>query len=154
MKELVIIRGASGSGKTTLAKTMFSTYEHCEADNYFELLAKNMSEEHKTKLFYQDMFDKKELPNAHAYCKSEARKHLFNDKNVVVSNTFTKHWEMLPYLDMANEFGYSVKIYELKKNYGNTHGVPQETIKNMQNNFEPWTEDRYKDVPVSVVVVS
>lgn len=118
MPEIIIIRGVSGTGKTTLAKKMQAERrgcEHYEADMYFE-----KNGEYK--------FDARELPTAHLWCKNAVRFAMKSKSNVIVSNTFCQHWEYRPYLKMAKQYGYSVKIIVLKKIYGNIHGVIEDAV--------------------------
>jgi hypothetical protein len=57
--------------------------------------------------------------------------------NVIVSNTSTTEKEMKPYLDMAGIYGYDVVSLVVENRHGNPsiHGVPEETMKNMENRF-------------------
>lgn len=55
---------------------------------------------------------------------------------MVVSNTFTQWWEMVPYLKCASENGYDIRIIETKGSYKNIHGVPQEAINRMAERWE------------------
>ena len=59
-------------------------------------------------------------------------------RRIVVSNTSTQEWEMEPYIDMAEEKGYSVfsLIVENRHSGDNIHGVPSESIERMKNRFE------------------
>jgi hypothetical protein len=57
---------------------------------------------------------------------------------IIVSNTFTQEWEMQPYYDLAEKYGYRVYslIVENRHDGKNQHGVPQETLEKMKNRFE------------------
>jgi hypothetical protein len=59
-------------------------------------------------------------------------------KRVIVSNTFTQEWEMKPYYEMAEEYGYRVYslIVENRHSGVNEHGVPDETLEKMENRFQ------------------
>lgn len=118
---LKIIRGLPGSGKSTLAKTF--KMPHYEADMFF-------MEDGEYK------FDYGKIKQAHQWCQDQVRKHLSEGQSVVVSNTFVKEWEMQPYIDMANEFGHEIEIITTKGNWPNVHGVPQEVIDRMRENWE------------------
>jgi hypothetical protein len=56
--------------------------------------------------------------------------------NVIVHNTFTQLREMKPYMDLADEFGYSVSEIVCRGNFGSVHGVPEEAIERMRNRWE------------------
>lgn len=130
-RSLTIIRGASGSGKTTLAKFIMGENKNAvsvEADMYF-----SMDGEYK--------FDPAKLAEAHAWCLAEAELLLCEGKDVIVSNTFTRAWEYGPYLKLALENGLRPVIYECSGEYPNTHGVPEERVRQMRERFEPHTDD-------------
>jgi hypothetical protein len=57
---------------------------------------------------------------------------------VVVSNTFTQEWEMKPYIEMAERYGYRVHTLIVENRHGgnNVHGVPDDKLEIMKNRFE------------------
>lgn len=130
-KVLTIVRGIPGSGKTTIAEALCDSIDAVgpfEADNYF------MKEENGD-LVYR--FNPEELPKAHYSCKrGVADAMLAGYKTIVVSNTFTKKWEMEPYVRLAKSSGYSVQIITVQGQFQNTHGVPEEKVKQMKDRFE------------------
>lgn len=130
-KVLTIVRGVSGSGKTTLAKALCVSLDAAgpfEADNYF------MKEENG-ELTYQ--FNPKELSYAHSWCKRCVVNAMHaGHKNIVVSNTFTKKWEMEPYVRFAKLAGYSVQIVSIQGQFQNVHGVPDDKVQQMKDRFE------------------
>jgi predicted kinase len=127
-KVLILLRGLPGSGKSTFANMMWGEYNICEADQYFYI-----DGEYK--------FDASKLKEAHQWCQDKVRK-LMNQSDfyseIVVANTSTTEKEMQPYLDLAKEFEYHVVSLVVENRHGNSsvHGVPQETLKKMQDRFE------------------
>ena len=124
MKELFLLRGLTGSGKSTLAKSLVG--EHFEADMYFI-----RNGEYK--------FDANKLSNAHKWCKVSVEECMnLRYNRVIVSNTFTQEWEMKPYYEMAEKYGYMVYSLIVENRHGgvNQHGVPDETLEKMENRFE------------------
>ena len=124
-KILYIVRGLPGSGKSTFAQTL--TPNHWEADMYFL----NENGEYK--------FNMDEIKNAHQWCRDmveDAMKR--NLDKIAVSNTFTMDWEMKPYHNLAEQYGYTVFHLVVENRHGgvNTHGVPTETLYNMHKRFE------------------
>ncbi|MEM4258076.1 MAG: AAA family ATPase [Candidatus Thermoplasmatota archaeon] len=120
MVQLILIRGLPDSGKSTMVREYVKQgYLHFEADMYFERDGK-----------YE--FRPALLPKAHAWCLSQTKRALEEGKDVVVSNTFSRKWELQPYLDL----GYPTKILTATGNYKNIHGVPDETIKRMKDRWE------------------
>ena len=123
MKELFLIRGCPGSGKSTLAKSIGGI--HIEADMYFMKDGE-----------YQ--FDVTRLRDAHDWCQEEVEFLMKYEHKVVVSNTFTQEWEMLPYYDLAKKYGYRVHSLIVENRHGgvNEHGVPEDKLKLMKKRFE------------------
>ena len=123
MKVLIILRGLPGSGKSTLAKLICN--QHVEADMFFM-----EGGEYK--------FDASKLKQAHEWCQWKTENWMQMRYNVVVSNTFTQEWEMMPYIALAKEYGYMVQslIVENRHNGESEHSVPQETLNKMKTRFE------------------
>lgn len=121
MSELIIIRGLPGSGKSTLAQKFVRLgFVHYETDMFF-------LDDHG-----EYRFDRNRLSEAHAWCQKAVQLALDEGEDVVVSNTFTRIWEMQPYLDMiANR-----TILTVEGNYQNLHGVPAAAIEMMKSRWE------------------
>ena len=122
MPTIILLRGAPGSGKSTLARSL-KGYKHIEADMYFMIEG-----EYK--------FCKDRLKYAHEWCQNQTELAMQARQNIVVSNTFTKHWEMQPYLDMAQLHSYGVTIKHCTGDFENVHGVPAEVVERMKRNYE------------------
>ena len=128
-KTLYLLRGLPGSGKSTLAKNLGGS--HFEADQYF------MKDG-------QYNFDVTKLKDAHQWCQSSVelamiQGHISEDNSViVVSNTFTQEWEMKPYSDMAETYGYTVFSLIVENRHGgvNQHNVPEDKLQAMKDRFE------------------
>lgn len=116
---LVLIRGLPGSGKTTLAQSM-AGYIHFEADQFFDY-------------FWVGGFDPKRLKHAHAWCLKSTMDALAEGRHVVVSNTFTQHWEMKPYLAIVDA---SVSIIVARGEFDSVHDIPEATIQKMRDRWE------------------
>ena len=128
-KKLYLVRGLPGSGKSTFGKSLGGT--HFEADMFFMV-----DGEYK--------FDHTKLKEAHEWCRNSVNTAMIlnttanlNDV-IVVSNTFTQEWEMKPYVDMAETYGYKVFSIVIENRHGgvNGHNVPEETITKMRERFE------------------
>lgn len=121
MKNLILVRGLPGSGKSTVAKSLGGF--HIETDMFW-------GPEYK--------FDMSRIKEAHQWCQNETRNALkltLYDK-VVVSNTFTTAFELLPYFDIAKEFGIKPQVILCQGQFGNIHNVPEEVLAKMAGRFE------------------
>ena len=141
--ELILIRGLPGSGKSTIAET-FKRHYHFESDQYW-------GEDYN--------FDIDKLQNAHRWCQARVNLYLnkLNDLfckfpnsihtkiGIVVSNTFTTKNELLPYFEIASEFGIIPNVLLCQSNFGSIHNVPQETIEKMKNRFEYDIQELYNE---------
>lgn len=134
MKNLILLRGLPGAGKSTFAKTMWSNYVVCEADDYF---IDDLTGEYK--------FNQRDLPKAHKWCKWKVETYMQDNQanenfyeNIVVANTFTQEWEMKEYYELAAKYGYRVYSLIVENRHGNksVHNVPDATLGNMLNRFE------------------
>ena len=123
-KILYIVRGLPGSGKSTFGKSIAPV--HFEADMFF------MNDgEYK--------FDFSKIKEAHQWCQESTRDAMVcGSPKVAVSNTFTQEWEMKPYYEMAEKYGYMIFSVIVENRHGgkNIHGVPDATLDNMRKRFE------------------
>ncbi len=124
-KILYIVRGCPGSGKSTFAKQLTSNV--FEADHFF----------YDENCVYK--FDISKIKDAHQDCQNKVRNTMYsNIPTIAVSNTFTQEWEMKPYFELANEYGYKVFTVVVENRHGgkNIHGVPEDKLEVMKNRFE------------------
>ena len=129
--DLILLRGIPGSGKTTLGEVILRTPNNqlkpLSADDYF-------IDEHGN---YN--FDATKLKEAHNDCQQRCSHLMQNDvMKIVISNTFTQEWEMLPYYQMAERYNYRIHsvIVENRHEGINEHNVPEEKLLQMKNRFE------------------
>lgn len=117
---LIILRGIPGSGKTTYAKTL-GIPDHYEADHWFE---------------NNGGYNREKIKQAHAWCQSQAISAMKAGRDVVVSNTFCRVWEMNPYLDAAKQTGHEITVKVMTGRWKNIHDVPDEIVAQMETRFE------------------
>lgn len=131
---LVIIRGLPGSGKSTKAKELIDkgfVNDWFETDTFFIGLDGSYN------------FDAGKLKEAHEWCQQSVKSSLKKGRSVVVSNTFTRIWEMEPYLEMAKSLNADVIVIECTGKYENIHGVPKEAIERMSERWETLNEPTF-----------
>lgn len=119
---LTLLRGLPGSGKSTLAGQMDAV--HVEADMYFIDQAGVYT------------FQPSLLKQAHQWCESQCESMLQQNKNVVVSNTFIKQWEMDAYRMLAKQYKANLVIKTCSGKYDNIHDVPTATINKMRKRWQ------------------
>ena len=120
---LVILRGLPGAGKTTFAKHCFIGYDYCDADMFINPNAP---------------FDGENLKNAHEQCLYHVKQNLLGEFDTIVGNTFTRNWEMQPYVDTARELGVNLFVAIVENSHGNesVHDGPEKTMNKMKARFE------------------
>lgn len=117
---IVLIRGLPGSGKSTLAKEFVGIgYKHIESDMYFFVHGRYI-------------FRRASLAAAHKWCLSATKLALERGERVVVSNVFSKLFEMAPYLKLAN----SHVVIELIDSRENIHRASPTAISNLQQKWQ------------------
>lgn len=125
--ELILVRGHPGSGKTTMANLFeICGYKHFENDAFFT------NEEG----FYK--FDFANHQKAKDVCLEKTKEALNNGYKVVVSNTFTKLYEMDPFIQYAKQKDIPVRVIEMELNYKNVHDVPEHVVVDKKNQFEKY----------------
>jgi predicted kinase len=139
---LVIMRGLPGSGKSYYTSRLirklgglFGIWPPvCSADQFFQIQTGTYK------------FDPEKIGDAHKWSQDSARASMaFGWPVVVVDNTNTQRWEMQPYIEMAEKYGYRVvertvgerDSESIKKYHSrNSHGVPLEVIEKMAERWE------------------
>lgn len=150
--QLIIIRGIPGAGKSTTAKKLCEcvklfpsfTCEHFEADQYF------MADgEYK--------WDPSKIGAAHNQCFNNTLEAMRKKTDfIIVANTFTTMKEMQPYIDLAKEQDYDLKVirvvgakyyYETATklerfaSYKSEHSVPIESLNKMADRFADYENE-------------
>jgi predicted kinase len=130
---LLIMRGVSGSGKSTLARQLCPAEHIYSTDDQFMVGDVYVFEPHR-------------LPMAHKATQKLVSLAMVDRAEIIcVDNTNTQIWEMAPYVDLADTYGYDPELIESSTSWRfdveelvarNTHGVPREAIKAMVARYE------------------
>lgn len=143
MKTLYIIRGVSGSGKSTYALTLWQQtgFSINEADQFFE--------------GHSDyLFEPKLLPYAHQRCLAETAWCIYHEQGAIVSNTFTTNWELEKYFKLKETFpDLKIHVIEMKTQYQNVHGVPDEKVAQMKRRWEDINQKYFDDGTIDSIMV-
>lgn len=121
-KTLLIMRGIPSSGKSTTIKQLVPNDQIFSADKFFERSGTYV-------------FDRNLLGVAHNTCKSGVEKAMSDGKTpIAVDNTNTTVKEVVPYIDLAEKYGYKVVFVESKR--------PEwvKTSELLKNKEQNWTE--------------
>ena len=122
---LAIIRGLPGSGKSTFARHAFKNFNQLEADQFHMI---------------GDVYDYKieNASYAHMLCQARCARHLKNGWDVVVANTFTTKFEILPYVRMAIHFQTTYEIYRMSDDFQwkSIHNVPDQVVEKMRSSLK------------------
>lgn len=125
MTRLALIRGLPGSGKSTLAKQFWDDgFRHFENDMFF------VGEDNVYR------YDPTRIAEANAWCFVRTVKWLNDGFDVVVSNTFTRRWELTSYLIIAQALHVKVTLIRTIGEYGSIHGVPDDVMQTMRDRWE------------------
>ena len=130
-KNLILVRGVSGSGKTTFVEEFIENVSLSIAtDDFFVLDGMYTFDPSYLAKYHQRCIDsvesEMESPSTEGYC------------NIVVHNTFTREWEMQPYFNLAEKYGYNVYtiVVENRHKSESIHDVPGNVIKDQRDRFE------------------
>jgi predicted kinase len=132
---LLLIRGLPGSGKSTLAMNMILQGKYdvmFEADDFF------------TDIHGNYVFQPERLQDAHKQCLQNAENALKDGKRVIVANTFTRMWEMKPYVLLTKQLNSPLDIITCRGEYQNIHGCSDDAVQRMKDRFEFNYEELWK----------
>lgn len=137
--KLILMRGVSGSGKSTIARKLAQLESSviCSTDDYFLVDGKYV-------------FEPRMIGVNHSRNQERARDSMKNRiPQVIIDNTNTQAWEMIPYVQAALELGYQIEIVEpepatleeimRRQESRGDKNLPLEVVERMMSRFEKVT---------------
>lgn len=125
---LFLVTGPAGAGKSTYARKMIedslAPIDHWEADMWMTDADGNYA------------FDPRLLKFCHGQCQAATKASMEAGRDVIVSNTTLTKKEAKPYIDLAKQHNYLVKIIHLNTQFQSIHNVPDWKIAEMQKRRE------------------
>jgi predicted kinase len=132
---LILIRGLPGSGKSTLAET----YSRAIGASWYEADMWFVGADHVYR------FDETKLRYAHEACHSRTETDLRAGERVIVSNTFTRLWELAAYFTLAKELEVpEPTVITMHGQFRNVHNVPEDKIAAMKTRWEHFDIDKVR----------
>lgn len=134
-KLVIIMRGITGSGKTTYLQNNYPNAFICSANDYFTDKDGNYN------------FIGPEVPQSHEYCKNAFVAALRNSLSLIaVDNTAIKLWEFDFYLQLAEMYGYNVRVVRMDgdpaiANTRSIRGIPESRVVSIYNNIESYPQE-------------
>ena len=130
-KNLILVRGVSGSGKSTFAEEfLYPISLLISTDDFFMVDGE-----------YQ--FNPELLAENHLKCIKSVESEMESPQqdicpNIVVHNTFTQSWEIKPYRELADRYGYNFYtiIIENRHKSDSIHNIPEHIISKQRDRFE------------------
>lgn len=138
---LILVRGVPGSGKSTLAQKIKKAME-TEQDSLWA------AETFETDAWFEKNggYNVAKLGAAHSATQHNVNRALLRGVTCIVANTFTREFELAPYLNMTRQFTCChTLIIDVYTQFGNVHGVPAEHVEKMKRRFVPVDHLKFSD---------
>ncbi|RYH05085.1 hypothetical protein EON65_45690, partial [archaeon] len=112
-KVLILVRGLPGQGKSSLGKRLAERFQGIQFESDANFM---VAGEYK--------YDASLVGASHELTQSHARQAMLSLAPVIlVTNTFTRHWEYEPYTQLAEQYGYVTVIFDLYLHIRHAHAV-------------------------------
>jgi len=137
--DLILVRGVSGAGKSTIAD-MLSVYLHScfSTDDMFMVDGEYKFDPSKLGKYHDATVQKVKDVMVDRQFEIGSGEDLLTPTTIVVHNTFTQEWEMKPYFELAETFGWRVHTIIVENRHGSKsiHDVPDDALKAQKERFE------------------
>lgn len=143
--QLTLMRGPSGCGKSTKAREILADWYMYEKDVNLQghIFSTDDYWYRLDPTVYN--FQVEHLGAAHKWNQNRVKEEMTNGNPlVIVDNTNIQYWEMKPYVELTNEYGYRVSFEEPTTEWAfnpevlankTQHNVPIATLRRMVNNY-------------------
>ena len=137
--DLILVRGVSGAGKSTIAD-MLDLYLHScfSTDDMFMVDGEYKFDPSKLGEYHDATVQKVKDVMVDRQFEIGSGEDLLTPTTIVVHNTFTQEWEMKPYFELAETFGWRVHTIIVENRHGSKsiHDVPDDVVKAQKERFE------------------
>lgn len=130
---LYIIQGPPGSGKSYVANMLANGLQSC----FMKVIICSTDDFFMVDGVYK--FDPSKLPEYHRKNLEKAIEHMRLGYNVIVDNTNVQRWQCREYVRFAVENNIPVNFIRVTGDWGNSHGVPSESVEKMESQMEDLT---------------
>ena len=142
IRRVIIVRGLPSAGKSTLSNKLLKEFQEDNHDKLSDIYSTDDYFIHNGEY----KFDGRQLTQAHDWNRSRFERAIRNDYDlIVVDNTNTQFWEVVAYVSVALNAGYTVEFCEPDTPWAtnldelferNTHKVPYDAIQKMLGRWE------------------
>ena len=137
--DLILVRGVSGAGKSTIADMLNVYLNSCfSTDDMFMVDGEYKFDPSKLGEYHDATVQKVKDVMVDRQFEIGSGKDLLTPTTIVVHNTFTQEWEMKPYFELAETFGWRVHTIIVENRHGSKsiHDVPDAALKAQKERFE------------------
>lgn len=143
---VILVRGIPGAGKTTFVKNFTNLFYKDPNFSGDESICDFSADQYMVNSEGQYQFRPESLKDCHRACFNRFGQELFGEYQgqtslldvMMIHNTFTRLWEMSPYVSCCTNLRRRMIVVRCEGNFDNIHGVPPEKVEEMRARMEPF----------------